>query len=423
MQEKLTFAIVGTGSRGVLCFGELLKKRSDCTIKALCDRNAIRAKIAAGKLGSPAIYTDLELLLKEAKPDAVIITTPDASHEECAVKALKHKVNILIDKPLATTVKGCRNIIREAEKSGKVAMMGFNLRHAPLLMKLKEIVETGVLGRIFLVENREFYSNGRTYMARWNGRKSSSGGLWIHKGSHDFDVFNWLFGFPKPCKVAAFAGMNVFIPDGFPFPLEKDIRPGPCCSECHYAENGLCKDAYPHTEEEWSGEARKLDGYVKDSCIYLSDRSVHDNGFAIVEYENGVRACHMECFVTGMSDRFYTVVGTLGQASLSLAGCTLTVLKRWSNEKIVYEIPEPRGGHAGADPGLLESFIRAIRGTEPNTATFDQGMLSTAIGEAAELSRAENRVVFLKELLDPGEAPQKGDSAAIKRYFNATVGE
>lgn len=399
MEKKLTFAIIGTGSRGVACFGELLKKRSDCTLKAVCDLNEMRAKLAAEKLGFPAVYTELELMLDKEKPDAVVITSPDAAHEECAVKALKHNVNILIDKPLATTVKGCRNIIREAEKSGKVAMMGFNLRHAPLLMKLKEIVETGVLGRVFLVENREFYSNGRTYMARWNGRKSSSGGLWIHKGSHDFDVFNWLFGFPKPHKVAAFAGMNVFTPDGFPFPLEENIPPGPCCSECHYAANDLCKDKHPHTEAEWSREAQKLDGYVKDSCIYLSDRSVHDNGFAIIEYENGVRACHMECFVTGMNDRLYTVVGTLGQASLNLSGCTITVLKRWSREKIVYEIQEPVGGHAGADPGLLESFIRTIQGRGGNSATLEQGMLSTAIGEAAELSRTENRVVFLDELL------------------------
>ena len=107
----------------------------------------------------------------------------------------------------------------------------------------------------------------------------------------------------------------------------------------------------------------------------------------------------MECFVTGMSDRLYTIVGTLGQASLNLSGRTITVIKRWTHEKITYEIPEVTGGHAGADPGLVESFIRTIRGEETNTSTFEQGMLSTAIGQAAELSRAENRVVFISELL------------------------
>lgn len=134
--------------------------------------------------------------------------------------------------------------------------------------------------------------------------------------------------------------------------------------------------------------------------MYLSDLSVHDNGFAVVEYENGTRACHMECFVAGMSDRFYTVVGTHGLATLSLSGRTITVTKRWGGEKIVYEIPAINlGGHAGADPRLVESFLRTIQGLESNRSTIEQGMLSTAIGEAAELSREENRVVFLKELL------------------------
>ena len=399
MEKKLNFGIVGTGLRGIGCFGHHLKERSDCVIRAVCDLNEVRAKLMAEKLGSPKVYTDLDEMLNKEKLDAVIITTPDAFHEECAVRALKHKVNVLIDKPLATSVKGCQNIIKEAKKSKKVAMIGFNLRHAPLLLKLKSIIDEGVLGKIFLAENREFYDGGRTYMARWNGKKSSSGGLWIHKGSHDFDIFNWLFGFPKPYKVTAFAGMNVFTPEGFPFPLEKGIKPGPCCSECHYAKNGVCKDAATYDGAEWGKAAQKVDGYVKDSCMYLSDLSVHDNGIAMVEYENGVRASHMECFVTGMSDRLYTIVGTLGQASLSLSGRTITVIKRWTREKITYEIPEGSGGHAGADPGLVESFIQTIRGKETNTSTFEQGMLSTAIGQAAELSRAENRVVFIKELL------------------------
>ena len=107
----------------------------------------------------------------------------------------------------------------------------------------------------------------------------------------------------------------------------------------------------------------------------------------------------MECFVTGISDRFYTVVGTLGQATMNLSGRTIAVTRRWSHEKITYEVPEVKGNHAGADPRLLDSFIQTIRGKKTNTSTFEQGMLSTAIGQAAELSREENRVVFIRELL------------------------
>ena len=116
MKKKLNVAIVGAGGRGISCFGKHLASRRDCTISAICDINEVRGRLAAEKLNVPVFYANLKQMLKKEKPDAVIITTPDAAHEECAVTALKHKVNVLIDKPLATSVKGCKHIIREAEK-------------------------------------------------------------------------------------------------------------------------------------------------------------------------------------------------------------------------------------------------------------------------------------------------------------------
>ena len=400
MEKKLNIAIVGIGNRGKNCFAGLLKERTDCCISALCDVNRRRAELTAKMLDNPAIYTDFEEMLKSEQLDGVVITTPDEFHEKCAVQALQHQVNVLIDKPLATTVAGCKNIVAEVEKSGKIAMIGFNMRHNPILLKLKELIDNGTLGRVIMIENSEYYNGGRTYMARWNGKKSSSGGLWIHKGCHDFDVFNWLLGFPKPRKVTAFSGMSVFNPDNYPFEIENGIQPGPSCRECHYYKNGKCRDAAVYDEDEWGKEAQACDGYVKDSCMYQSDMSVHDNGIAIVEYENGIRASHSECFVTSKSFRSYTVVGTKGIASTRTDGRTITVDLRFSGDKITYEIKPVEGGHNGADPGLVDSFIRAIKGEKVQTATFEEGMLSTAIGQAAELSKEEDRVVFIDELLN-----------------------
>ena len=155
---------------------------------------------------SPNMYETVEQLLKNEELDACVITSPDCYHEANAVAVLNKGISVLIDKPLATTSAGCKNIINAAEKTNSIAMIGFNLRHTAVLKRLKQIVRDGVLGRIFMIENREFYDGGRTYMSRWNRKYSISGGLWIHKGSHDFDVFNWLLDFPKPKKVSAFAG-------------------------------------------------------------------------------------------------------------------------------------------------------------------------------------------------------------------------
>ena len=399
MEKKVKFGIVGVGSRGLQAFSTMICKRSDAEIAAFCDTNALRMKCAAEKLNiTPNFYSTITDMVKNESLDAVVITTPDFYHEECAIEALQNGVNVLIDKPLATSVKGCRNIIAAAEKAGKTVMLGFNLRHNAVLKKVKKLISENTIGKVFLIENREFYDGGRTYMARWNRSYEFCGGLWIHKGSHDFDVFQWLLDFPKPVKVSSFAGINILNEDHIPFELTPGVPTGPTCHECPYKK--ICPDIYDISDEldRWGDEAAKLDGYKKDLCIYTSDKSVHDNGIAMVEYDNGARASHMECFVTPISDRRYTIVGELGQIEASLTDRIVTLRPRWSKEIVTYQIPDEEGGHGGADPNLLDTFIKVITGVLTNTSTTEHGMMSTAVGEAAELSRRQNRTVFIEEL-------------------------
>ena len=398
-EKKLKIGIIGTGSRGVHCFGKLISERADAEITAFCDPNPVRMKESAKYLPKkPNFYTSIKEMAAKEKLDACVITSPDHCHDKNAVEALDNGINVLIDKPLATTVKGCKNILAAAKKSGKTVMIGFNLRHSPALKKLKEIISAGTLGKIFLIENREFYDGGKTYMSRWNRKYELCGGLWIHKGSHDFDVFNWLLDFPAPVKVSATAGINVFKKDQIPFKVEKNKPVGPTCSKCSYRE--ICPDGCDFKKlEEWGEKAIKVDKYEKDLCMYTSDKDVHDNGIAFVEYENGARASHLECFVCSFSDRFYTVVGDRGTAEVSLDQRKITIRPRWTKDVITYDVSETQGSHGGADPGLVDSFINVIKGNNANTSTAEHGMLSTAIGQAAEISRREDRTVFIKELM------------------------
>ncbi|MEI6166699.1 MAG: Gfo/Idh/MocA family oxidoreductase [bacterium] len=399
-KQKLRVGLIGTGGRCVLAFGKEIATRKDAEIVAFCDPNPVRMELTARELGlKPAFYSSITALIAAEKPDAVVITSPDCCHESNAVEALSSGVHVLIDKPLATSVKACQNIIKASEKAGKVAMMGFNLRHHAVVRRLKKVISSGTLGRIFLIENREFYDGGRTYMARWNRLYAKSGGLWIHKGSHDFDVFNWLLDFPKPVKVSAFAGVDVFNSKHLPFAVKPGVPVGPTCHECAYG--AVCPDIniIPNIQESpWNDRAVACDGYSKDLCLYLSDKDTHDNGIAMVEYENGAKASHLECFVTSVTDRLYTVVGELGQAEASVDKREITVRPRWSKEVITYHIPEESGGHGGADPELINSFFRVLKGEEVNTSTTEHGLWATAIGQAAELSRREERTVRVEEL-------------------------
>ena len=115
MSEKVKFGIVGIGSRGLLAFGQMITARKDAEVTAMCDTNRIRMEKGAERLKiTPRFYSTITDMVKNEKLDAVVITTPDFYHEQCAVEALEAGVNVLIDKPLATSVKGCRHIISTA---------------------------------------------------------------------------------------------------------------------------------------------------------------------------------------------------------------------------------------------------------------------------------------------------------------------
>lgn len=405
MDKKIKLAIIGTGSRGVLCFGEILTQREDVEIAALCDTNPVRAKHAAELLKVTDVprFDSIDDMAKSGiELDGVIITTPDYTHCEMSKKAMLNNWNVLVDKPLATNVKDCKELIALADERKLTLMIGFNLRHHAVLMQLKEFIKNGELGRVFLAENREFYDGGRTYMSRWNRLCANTGSLWIHKGSHDFDIFNWLLDFPKIKRVSAFAAVNVLDADHLPFEKRPGVEPGPRCTVCAYKDE--CKDCFKISDAEkllWQEDAITVDGYMKDRCMYLSDKDVHDNGIAMVEYENGIKVSHLECFIGSRNDRLYTIAGDKAIAEVSLSNRTITITPRWGKGKAVtHTIPMADGGHGGADPALVTQFIKVIKGESSANSTARHGMLASAIGQAAELSRREHRMVDMSELLD-----------------------
>ncbi|MFW5799068.1 MAG: Gfo/Idh/MocA family protein, partial [Planctomycetota bacterium] len=126
MKDHLRIGIVGTGNRGIHCFGHHFDRRDDCTLAALCDTNPVRMKLMAEKLdANPAQYTVLAEMLETEQLDAIVVTTPDCYHAEVVLEALEAGVDCLVDKPLATTVVDAKRVIDTAERTGKMVLMGF----------------------------------------------------------------------------------------------------------------------------------------------------------------------------------------------------------------------------------------------------------------------------------------------------------
>ncbi|NLB56010.1 MAG: Gfo/Idh/MocA family oxidoreductase [Lentisphaerae bacterium] len=403
--NKLRIGIIGAGSRGVSSFGKLFSDRTDTEVVAYADLNEERMKEAKDFLKKDDIelYTDVSKMLSSAEMDAVVIATIDCYHKEHIVAALEAGYHVLTDKPMATNTRDCIAINDAARKSSKIINMGFNIRSDVVCRKMKELIETGVIGKLVTIEEREYYTGGKTYFSRWNRFYAKCGGLFCHKGSHDFDIINWFNEGALPVKVSAFAGMNVFIPEGLPFELEANEKAGPYCEICQVAYK--CPDRVDLSEgfKGFTGKGREADGYNRDTCMYLSEKDTHDNGIALIEYDNGVRVSHSENFISPVTDRFFSIVGDKGHIEASLGQSKITVFPRWTADKTEYFLRRTAGGHGGADPRMVETFVQSIRHNKKPTATVRDGTLSVLIADAAERSRRENRTVMIDELISRAE--------------------
>lgn len=399
--RQINLGIIGGGGRGIHSFGRVFREHlaSTAGVVALAETNHERGRLGVKSLGGDVrLYADYHDLLADENVDAVIVTTPDHTHEQIAMDALRCGKHTLVDKPLAITAAGCLRVLEAAEESAGILYMGFNLRHDPVLARLKALVDEMAFGELFTVQAIEHYTGGRTYMGRWHRFKAYSGGLFIHKGSHDFDIINWLLAPARPQRVSCFGGVAALHRAGLPFEPSDGVEVGPHCADCHYAER--CPDRRCIEEPEFSGAAAAEDGYRKDTCMYLSRKDVHDHGMALVEYDNGAVAMHSECFVTPLSNRQFFIEGDRGVGRASLKDDRVEVFPRWTQDRMVHEVTRGAGGHGGADPIMCRHFIECIQRGEPPRANGIDGVWSVAVGEAAELARAERRVVEITELLD-----------------------
>ncbi|MFY7877263.1 MAG: Gfo/Idh/MocA family protein [Pirellula sp.] len=118
-------------------------------LKALCARNADKAKSFAANWGYESIETDWRKLLERSDIDAVDICTPNNIHKEIAIAAAKAGKMILCEKPLAMNTAEGEEMCEAVEKAGVANMVWYNYRRVPAVTLAKQIIDSGKLGRIF----------------------------------------------------------------------------------------------------------------------------------------------------------------------------------------------------------------------------------------------------------------------------------
>lgn len=207
-KRPLRGAVIGYGfisSKGHLpAYLDRAKEKGDVEIVAIADICAERRAIAADKLPEARIYTDAEILLEQEADglDFVDIATPPAYHASIAQAALQRGLHVLCEKPLTTTLAEAQSLITAAEKHQRVIFPCHNYKHAPVVKAIREIIESGQIGKVRSVTLNTFRNTHAKGVTEWNTHwrrehRYSGGGIAMDHGSHTFYLtFDWLRSYP-----------------------------------------------------------------------------------------------------------------------------------------------------------------------------------------------------------------------------------
>jgi UDP-N-acetylglucosamine 3-dehydrogenase len=174
-------AVVGVGGWGKNHARALNELGS---LAAVCDIEPERAAFYS-KLYSVPGFTSMEEMLAQVRPDGVVVATPPSTHYELGLKLIERGIPLLMEKPMAATAREARQLAMKAEEKGVTMLVGYIERFNPAVAYLKDLIQTGKLGRLQALElHRE---NRRPLQAR-------NIGIIIDTSVHDIDTARWLWG-------------------------------------------------------------------------------------------------------------------------------------------------------------------------------------------------------------------------------------
>lgn len=181
-------AVVGAGFWGVNHL-RVLNEISGVELVGVCDIDFDKASRAAKRFALKQYFTDVDEMLEKTEPDAVSLCTPSTTHAQLALKVLEKGCDVLIEKPMASTVSEAKQIIDKMVDEHRCVMVGFIERFNPAVQLAKKIIEDGEIGNVLLFYGRRIGS--------WPERIGDTGVV-KDTAIHDIDLVAWIFkGLPE----------------------------------------------------------------------------------------------------------------------------------------------------------------------------------------------------------------------------------
>ena len=205
--QKIRFAVVGCGHIGKR-HAEMVKREEGAELVALCD---IRPQEELGIENYPVpFFSNMSDLLQAGLDlDVINICVPNGLHAQLAIQALETGHHVVIEKPMALTLADAEKVVYTSLKYRKQVFCVMQNRYSPPSVWIKEMVESGRLGKIYMVQLNCYWNRDDRYYkpGGWHGDAQLDGGTLFTQFSHFIDIMYWLFG--DICNIQArFADFN-----------------------------------------------------------------------------------------------------------------------------------------------------------------------------------------------------------------------
>jgi predicted dehydrogenase len=430
--KRRRYAIVGCGSRHRMYHGAIVGAYTDhAELVGLCDLNPGRVQVSQGyaeKAGVKVagyVAADFEKMIRETKPDVVIVTTVDGTHDDYIVRALEAGCDVITEKPMTTTPEKCQRIFDAKARTGRNIRVTFNYRYSPPRTQVKDLLMAGEIGDVLSVDFHWLLNtmHGADYFRRWHSRKENSGGLMIHKATHHFDLVNWWLS-SAPVAVTAVGKREFYTPKmAQRLGLQRHHERCYTCPEKDTCGFVLDLAASPALKELYLDQ-EKHDGYFRDRCVFRPDINIEDTMNVIVKYDSSATLSYSLNAFNAWEGYQVAFNGTKGRLEHSIveqiyvsgtntvqggiaAGGVRTRVIPLRGEARDLEPWTGTGGHGGGDKVLLDDIFLLNPPPDKYVRDSDErgGAASALIGMAANKCFATGEPVNLADLVTGWRRP------------------
>lgn len=432
-------ALVGTGGRAI-SFTEPVCTiyRDHHVLVGLCDssptRLAYHEELVRTRWGihhTPTyLAADFDRMIVEQKPTTVIVCTTDATHHDYIIRALEAGCDVITEKPLTIDADKCNAILDAVRRTGRRVRVAFNYRWGAYRTKVREVIASGAIGRVRSV-NLEYLldtSHGADYFRRWHASMAHSGGLFVHKSTHHFDLVNWwLDSIPAQVfahgDLAYYGRQNAVARGDEKLTAYSRYTGQPAASNDPFALDLDSTESFRRLYRDAEADS----GYVRDQNVFREGIDIYDQMGALVRYRTGESLVYSLVAYSPREGMRVTFNGDRGRleyqeftgshmnravpaeefklethGSAEAEGEWIRVYPHFASS---YTVPMPDLSgqpHGGADVVMMEQLFSATPAADPwsRSAGQEQGAASILIGIAANRSVTTGLPVNITDLVN-----------------------